>query len=104
MGGECSVNGNLEKCNVLYVRIDHFTGLGVDGRIILKYCSMHTRCWVTTSKQTRRQHSLLGNRFLINKYTQPLLGNAVAITLARKQLQYDNERCSQSCTCRDVVI
>jgi hypothetical protein len=23
-----------------------------------------------------KQHSLLGNRFLISKYTQPLLGNA----------------------------
>jgi hypothetical protein len=31
-----------------------------------------------TSEQTVEQHSLLGNRFLISKYTQPLLGNACA--------------------------
>jgi hypothetical protein len=28
-----------------------------------------------TSKHTTKQHSLLGNRFLIMKYTQLLLGN-----------------------------
>jgi hypothetical protein len=32
------------------------------------------RYWVTTSKQ----HSSLGNRFLISKYTQPILSNAFA--------------------------
>jgi hypothetical protein len=47
------------------------------GRSIqVKYCCMWTRYWVTTSKQTMKQHLLLANRFLISKYTQPLLGNA----------------------------
>jgi hypothetical protein len=39
-----------------------------------KYCSVFSRCWVATSKQTTKQHSLLGNRFLISKYTRPLFG------------------------------
>jgi hypothetical protein len=41
-----------------------------------KYCSVQSRCWVATSKQTIKQYSLLGNRFLISKYRLPLLGNA----------------------------
>jgi hypothetical protein len=36
------------------------------------------RYWATTSKQTTKQHSLRGSRFLLSKYTQPLLGNAFA--------------------------
>jgi hypothetical protein len=36
------------------------------------------RDWVTTSKQTTKQHPLLGNRLLISKYTQPLRSNAFA--------------------------
>jgi hypothetical protein len=31
-----------------------------------------------TLKQTMKHHSLLGNRFLISKYMQPLLGTAFA--------------------------
>jgi hypothetical protein len=29
-------------------------------------------------KKTTKQHLLIGNRFLISKYTQPLLGNTFA--------------------------
>jgi hypothetical protein len=45
---------------------------------ILGYCSVWCRCWVVTSKQTTKQHLLLGNRFLISKYTRTLLGGAFA--------------------------
>jgi hypothetical protein len=31
---------------------------------------------VTTANQTKKQCPLLGNKFLISKYTQPLLSNA----------------------------
>jgi hypothetical protein len=31
-----------------------------------------------TVKQTTKQHALVGNRFIISKYTQPLLSNAFA--------------------------
>jgi hypothetical protein len=37
-----------------------------------------TRYWVTTAKQTKGKHPLLGNRFLISKYTQTSLSNAFA--------------------------
>jgi hypothetical protein len=37
---------------------------------------MQTRYWVTTSKQTAKQHPLLGKKFLISKYMQPLMSNA----------------------------
>jgi hypothetical protein len=39
------------------------------------HCSMWSRCWVVTSRWDTKQHLLLGNRFLINKYMRPLLGN-----------------------------
>jgi hypothetical protein len=49
------------------------------GRSIqVKYCSVLTRYWVTTSKQTTKQHSLVDNWFLISKHTLPLQGNAFA--------------------------
>jgi hypothetical protein len=44
----------------------------------ITYCSVQTRYWVMTSKQTMKQLLLLGNRFLISKYTKPLLSNAFA--------------------------
>jgi hypothetical protein len=85
-------------------------------RIERRYCSLWTRYWVMTSKQnsllgnrflirkytqpllgndieTTKQHLLLGNRFLISKYMQLLLDNAFANTLPRKRLEYNNERC-----------
>jgi hypothetical protein len=46
--------------------------------LICIYCNLQTCYWVTTSKQTTKQHSPLGNRFLISKYTQLLLSNAFA--------------------------
>jgi hypothetical protein len=42
-----------------------------------KYGSVYSCYWVKTSKQTTK-HLLLGNRFLIRKYTRPLLGNTFA--------------------------
>jgi hypothetical protein len=39
---------------------------------------MWARYWVTTTKQTSKQHPLLGNRFLISKYASPFLSNAFA--------------------------
>jgi hypothetical protein len=42
------------------------------------YCSLYIRYWVTTSKQTTKQHSLPGKKFLISKYTQPLPSNPFA--------------------------
>jgi hypothetical protein len=41
-------------------------------------CSVLSCYWITTSKQTTKQHPLIGNDREINKYTQPLLGNAFA--------------------------
>jgi hypothetical protein len=42
------------------------------------YCSVYSRCWVAASRWATIQHSLPGNRFVISKYTRPLLGNASA--------------------------
>jgi hypothetical protein len=58
-----------------------------------------------TSKQTTKQHLLLGNRFLITKYTQPLLGGDLETnTLPGKRLEYNNEQCFLHGPCRDVTI
>jgi hypothetical protein len=43
-----------------------------------KYYRVQTRYWITISKQTTKQHVLLGNIILIGKCTQALLGNAFA--------------------------
>jgi hypothetical protein len=53
------------------------TPVGYSGQIALrmKQCSVYSRCWVAASRRATKQYSLLGNRFLINKYTRPLLGN-----------------------------
>jgi hypothetical protein len=55
------------------------TPVGCSGRIALsrEQCSVYTRCWVTTSKQTTK-HPLLRNKLLISTHTQPLLGKASA--------------------------
>jgi hypothetical protein len=51
-----------------------------------------------------RQYPLLGNRFLISNYWQPLLGNAFARhTLPRKRLAYNIERRSLRNPYRDVT-
>jgi hypothetical protein len=42
------------------------------------YTALYSRCCVTTSKQSTKQHSLLGN-ILISKHTRPLLGNALTV-------------------------
>jgi hypothetical protein len=41
-----------------------------------KYCSVYCRCWVATSERTTKVHSLISNKFLIDKTTRLLLGNA----------------------------
>jgi hypothetical protein len=50
----------------------------LDSRLEIIYYSVQARYWITTSKQTTKQHPLLGSRFLTSKYTQPLLSNAFA--------------------------
>jgi hypothetical protein len=42
------------------------------------YCSVYTRYWVMTAKPTTKIYLLLGNRFVISKYTRPSLSNAFA--------------------------
>jgi hypothetical protein len=60
---------------------------------------MYCRYSVTTSKQ----HALLGNRFLISKYTQSLLGNAFANKHVLTETEYNNERCFLRGLCRNVI-
>jgi hypothetical protein len=48
---------------------------------------MYSRYWLTTSNPKTKQHSRLGNTFLISNYTQPLVGNA----FAKKTLSHGND-------------
>jgi hypothetical protein len=45
------------------------------GMVKGNYYSMEACYWVTTLKQTTKQHLLLGNRVLTSQYMQPLLRN-----------------------------
>jgi hypothetical protein len=54
---------------------------------------MQNRYCVMTSKQTTKQHPLLGNRFSISKYTQPLLNNASQTNMFPwKRQEYNNQQ------------
>jgi hypothetical protein len=70
-------------------------------------CSIQSRYWVTTWKQTTKQHSRLDNRFLISKYMQPWLDNAFANrhgpteTIAVQQLTVFSTRPVQRCYNRE---
>jgi hypothetical protein len=59
-------NGSLQRSSAINPLI-RALGSFVGGHMI-----------VTTSKESTNQHSRLRNRFLRCKYTQPLLGNALA--------------------------
>jgi hypothetical protein len=55
-----------------------------------------------------KQHLLLGSRFLRSKYTQLLLGNALANTFPRKRLEFNKTvlttRSEQRCYNRDKLL
>jgi hypothetical protein len=81
MTGEYPIN-RLTNRNPVYNPLIHMTVLYcVDlllGNDLKASILVHSRYWSTTSKQTTNQHPLLDNRFLMNKYTQPLLNNIFA--------------------------
>jgi hypothetical protein len=83
---------------------------------ILAYCSKNTPYQRAASLILYRVGPLLDNDLetnetsaarqqILNKYTQPLLGNASQTnTFPRKRLEYNNERCFISGPCRDIII
>jgi hypothetical protein len=55
---------------------------------------MYTHYWVTASKQATEQHLLIGNRFLMSKYTQQLLSIAFANKhVPMETIGMQNEQC-----------
>jgi hypothetical protein len=62
-------NRKLKKIYIIFL-VFRYAGLYT---CIYTYCGVFSRYWVTTSKQTTKQHSVLGNRFLISKYSRSLL-------------------------------
>jgi hypothetical protein len=76
------LEGFLVLDHVVHIVITVFEGLSTDkvGSKRKAFClhSGDVRYWAATSKQTTKEHPLLGNRFLINRYAQPLLGVAFA--------------------------
>jgi hypothetical protein len=64
------------------------------------------KCYFSADLETKNETTLLlGNRFLISKYTQSSVSNATAKKnmFSRKRLMYNNERCFLFGPCRDVI-
>jgi hypothetical protein len=78
MGEKCETNHRRHKHSPRKRNVGMPVGDSEQIALRRVQCRVYTCYWVTTLKQTRKQHPLLGNRFLISKYMQLLLSKAVA--------------------------